>query len=90
MEGAELQTAGGEAAPTSLAANGTMELKCVLDWSNGTKTDATDAVWASSAPTVAAVDGGTVTWKSAGKTDISATSNGKTAKVTVTCAAASA
>ena len=65
-----------------------MKLKCVLVWSDGSKTDATDAVWASSAPAIATVDAGTVTWKSAGKTDISATASGKTAKVTITCAAA--
>ena len=66
-----------------------MKLKCVLAWSDGSKTDATDAVWASSAPAVATVDAGTVTWKSAGKTDVSATASGQTAKVTVTCQAAS-
>ena len=87
MEGAELLTVGGEAAPTSLAANGTMKLKCVLVWSDGSKTDAADAVWASSAPSVAAVDAGTVTWKSAGSAEISATSGGQTAKVTVACQA---
>ncbi|MEO8906174.1 MAG: Ig-like domain-containing protein [Polyangiaceae bacterium] len=69
----------------SIAAGTSSDVQATLIFSDGTKRDVTSsAVWSSSAPTVATVDGGTVAGVLAGTADITVTASNFTATLTVT------
>lgn len=90
VTGVAVKSADGSAAPATLAANATAQLKAEATWSDGSVTDVTaDAQWESSDASKATVSAsGLATWKAQGTAKVTATYQGvKSPEVSIACAA---